>query len=86
MSLKDYGTKATVMVLNLSGARIDYIMRNVVTFLYVKLYYDQDGKFGGGSILPESIDTKGKIYVAVYDNRDTFSHESGIVLLDEFNT
>ena len=86
MSVKDYGTKATVMQLNLSRARTDYMMRSPTAFLYVELYYDQDGNFGGGVILPESIDTKGKIYVAVYDNRDAFSYKSGVALLDEFKT
>ncbi len=56
MSVKGYGTDATAMELNLSGAKTDYIMRNPATFSCVELYYDQDSKFAGGGILPESID------------------------------
>ncbi len=84
MSVKDYGTKATLMELNLSRARIDYMMRNPRTFLYVELYYDQDGEFGQSEVLRKSIDTKNKIYVAVYDNRDAFSYKCGEDLLNEF--
>ena len=79
MSVKHYGAKATLMDLNLSEARINYMMRNPNSFLYVEFYYDADGKFG--KLLPETnIDTKGKIYVAVYDNRGVFSYKSEMVL------
>ena len=82
MSVKNYGAKATLMELNLSEARINYMMRNPTSFLYVEFYYDPNGKFG--ELLPEGIDTKDRIYVAVYDNRGIFSDKSEIDLLDEF--
>lgn len=84
MSVKSYGAKATLMELNLSRSRIDYVMRNPTTFLYVELYYDQDGEFGQSEILGGCADTKDKIYVAIYDNRDAFSHKYGEDLLNEF--
>lgn len=84
MSVKSYGAKATLMELSLSRSRIDYVMRNPTTFLYVELYYDQDGEFGQSEILGGCADTKDKIYVAIYDNRDAFSCKYGENLLNEF--
>ena len=63
-------------------ARVEYIMRNPTNFLYVKFRYDRNGSYGIG--FPERLDTKGRIYVEIRDNRGFFSGRSGIVLLELF--
>ena len=76
-------TKATLMEFVLVEARVDYIMRNPDVFLNVHFYYDSTGWFGEG--IPGNVDTKGKIFVEVIDNkRGGFSYESGTALLDLF--
>ncbi len=64
-------------------ARIDYMMTNPTSFLSVIFGYDRTGTVHASSF-PESVDTKGKICVRVFDNRDVFSDKSGIGLLDSF--
>jgi len=63
-------------------ARVEYMMRNPINFLYVKFRYDRNGSYG--ELFPERLDTKGKIYVEIRDNRGLFSGRSGTVLLELF--
>lgn len=65
-------------------ARINYMMRNSPNFLYVSFYYDPDGSFGKAEEFPEKVDTEGKIFVAVIDNKRAFSNKSGVVLRKQF--
>jgi len=68
---------------DLNTARVDYMMRNPTTFLYVSMFYDQDGARAKG-VFPGSIDTKGKVCVLILDNMDVFANKSGTPLLEEF--
>jgi len=70
------------MVIRLLEARVDYIMHNPNSFLEVRFYNDRDGAFTNS--FPKGVDTKGKVYVWVTDNRDQFSYKSEIALLDTF--
>ncbi|MCK4617389.1 hypothetical protein KAT45_00665 [Candidatus Aerophobetes bacterium] len=65
-------------------ARVNYMMRNSPNFLYVSFYYDPDGSFGKDEGFPEKVDTEGKVFVAVIDNKGAFSDKSGVVLLKQF--
>lgn len=66
----------------LNNARIQYIMHNPTKFLSVDCYYDRDGRFSYPKYpFPEDIDTAGKIFVLVTDNRGVF-YLSGVALLD----
>jgi len=69
---------------DLLRARVDYMMCNPTNFLNVNFYYDPEGTHRKIFELPEGVDTKGKIFVKVQDNRDIFSYESGTALLDQF--
>jgi len=60
------------------------MMTNPTNFLYVKFYYDSDGRLGRIAKLPGYVDTTGKLLVDVTDIRDVFSYKSGIALLDKF--
>ena len=73
---------ASYMDFSLLKGRVNYIMRNPMDFLDVSLYYDPDGTYA--KYLPKGVDTKGKVYILVLDNRDVFSNKSGIELLGEF--
>ena len=79
-----YKSKATAMAVMLLKLEVAYVMGNPTGFLQVDFFYDPDGRFGKIARLPESVDTKGKIFVRVKDNRGRFSYKSGIGLLDEF--
>ena len=68
--------------IDLLQGRVSYMMTNPANFLNVVFFYDPDGRFR--EFFPEGVDTKGKIYVLVTDNRDVFSYKSGIALRDEF--
>jgi len=74
--------KASRMDFDLLKARIDYIMKNPTNFLDTHLYYDPLGF--GGETFPYDIETKDKIIILVYDNRDIFSDKSEAALLDQF--
>lgn len=66
----------------LNNARIQYIMHNPTEFLSVDCYYDRDGRFSYPEYpFPEDINTAGKIFVLVTDNRGVF-YLSGVALLD----
>jgi len=79
-----YKTEASLMDLRLLEAKVNYMMTNPANFLNVSFYYDSTGTLPSGEF-PKPIDTKGKIYVMIYDNRGRFSyHKSGIGLLDSF--
>lgn len=67
---------------DLEEARIKYIVANPVDSLDVTFLHDEVGGFSG--FFPEGVDTKNKICIWVFDNRDVFSNKSEIVLLDEF--
>jgi len=77
-----YGAGVSLINSFLLEARVNYVMRNPTDFLNVQMYYDSDGKYSRG--LPESVDTKGKLFVWVVDNRDVFSDKSEIALLNIF--
>ena len=70
----------------LLSARVDYIMCNPDTFLYVVFIHDPTGVLGVSLLEdPEGlINTKGKFLVHIYDTRDIFSHKSGMALLEQF--
>ena len=76
--------KASLMDFILLQARVDYMMRNPTNFLNVSFHYDLVGILGGTLELPEAVNTKDKIIVLVYDNRNMFYHKSTIALLDIF--
>jgi len=63
-------------------ARVNYIMKNPTNFLQVDFYYDPDGRFEYD--FPEGVNTKGKIYVTIYDNRNAFIGELTVALLEQF--
>jgi len=77
-----YEEKRPVIDVYLLEVKIDYIYHNLNTFLNVALFYDPDGRFG--DFLPEGTDTKGKIFIMVYDIRGVFAYKSGTALLDQF--
>jgi len=77
-------TEPSFLDYGLLKARVDYIMRNPTIFLDIAFYYDVYGLWGRAAGLPQSVDTKGKIYVIVRDSRDVFSYKSGISLREEF--
>ena len=76
--------KTSHMDLRLLEARVHYVMRNPTNFLNVSFHYDLVGILGGTLELPEAVNTKDKIIVLVYDNRNMFYHKSTIALLDIF--
>ena len=76
--------KAKYMECRFSHARISYIMSNPTTFLKVHFYYDPVGQYR--RFFPEGIDTKGKIFVEVRDNRGVFSDKPGTALLEKFKS
>ena len=66
-------------------ARVNYVMRNPNSFLTVDFDYDLFGLYGGVfEKFPVKIDTMGKVFIRVIDNRDHFSYKTGIALLDQF--
>ena len=75
--------KATLMEIVLLEARIDYMMRNPDVFLDVFLRYDSTGRFARE--FPVNVNTKGKIFIGVQDNkRGGYSYKSGTALLELF--
>lgn len=77
--------KVSLMRFYLLWARVNYTMDYPTTFLGVNFVYDSDGKHRKG--FPESVDTKGKICVQVFDNRDAFNipfYKSKRALLEKF--
>ena len=79
-----YEIKATCMQVALLEARVSYVMRNPTNFLQVLIVYDRTGNAAKDFGFPEHLDTKGKIYVDVGDNREVLSYKSGAALLDGF--
>ena len=65
-------------------ARVNYIMRNPASFLNVRFHYDSDGSIGKMAGLPQGVDTKSKIVLAIQDNRGVFSNKSAALLNVEF--
>lgn len=59
-------------------AKINYVMANPNSYLYLNFYYDLDGSFSNfcskkllpEKYFPEGISTKEKIFIEVIDNRD----------------
>ena len=64
-------------------AEVDYIKENPDSFLNVEFFYDRHGEWGL-NVLPKNVDTKGKICIAVTDNRGMFSYKTGKFLLEQF--
>ena len=82
-----YKRKARFIDIALLKAKVNYMMCNPARFLAVNLFYDPTGAHGRAAKFPEDVDTKGKIFVTVVDNRGIWSDESGIPLpwlLDDF--
>jgi len=77
-----YEIKATCMQVALLEAQVSYVMRNPTNFLQVLIVYDRTGNVAKDFGFPEHLDTKGKIYVDVGDNREVLSYKSGAALLD----
>lgn len=77
-------SKASYLNVRLLEARVDYMMRNPNSFLGVNFTYDRTGYWGEFVKLPKSTNTKGKVCILITDNRDRFSNESGISLLNSF--
>ena len=77
-----YKGKASLIDSFLLEARVNYVMRNPTDFLNVQMHYDLNGDYSEG--LPGNVDSKGKIFVWVVDNRDIFSDKFGIALLNTF--
>lgn len=63
-------------------ARVDYMMSNPTNFLDARFFYDEDGILGKQVL--EDVDTKGKIFVMVIDNRGVFSDKEWFFLLADF--
>jgi len=59
-------------------------MRNSASFLNVRFHYDSDGSIGKMAGLPQGVDTKSKIVLAIQDNRGVFSNKSAALLNVEF--
>ncbi len=78
--------EVSLMDLRLLEASVKYIMTYPTNFINVAFYYDRTGAFSDQLVylFPKLIDTKGKIYVMISDNRGQFSYKSEIVLLDSF--
>ncbi len=74
--------EATGLQFILLESRINYIMRNPTGFLNVK-FHSSEGESWDREF-PDSVSTKNKIFVEIYDTRDAFSHKSGIALLEQF--
>lgn len=76
--------KASSMDIHLLNARVGYMMRNPTGFLLIALVYDPYGKGGKVWGFPEDVDTRGKIYIGVTDNRGAFFNKSEAALLNQF--
>ena len=81
-----YESKARAIDIMLLKLQIAYLMNNPTGFLCVDFSYDPYGSLGKVTKFPDSIDTKGKIFVHVKDNRGRFSAKSKIALRDEFKS
>jgi len=55
-------------------ARADYVMTNPTSYLYVDFDYDSDGRYA--EFFPEGVNTKGKIFIEIIDNRNMLSNRS----------
>jgi len=77
-------TKAPYIDVELLETRVSYMIRNPTSFLSVSFYYDPTGFTGEKAKLPKSVNTRGKIFISVVDNRGQFSYKSGVALLDTF--
>lgn len=66
--------------------RLDYIMLNPTIPLVVDFHYDPDGRYGRSILLPEGVDTTGRIWVWVQDRKGIFSGKTGKALLNQFKT
>lgn len=62
--------------------RIDYMMWNPDTHLYVELYWGWNDSYDED--FPEGTSTKNKLFVKIFDNRRTYGAKTGTVLLDRF--
>jgi len=78
-----YKEKTSAMHFSLLDARATYIMHNPTSFLKVLIGHDSDGETFR-EFFPKDVDTKGKIYVMVIDNRGVFSDKSATALLNQF--
>lgn len=77
-----YEQKASYISVHLLEYQMKYLMRNPTNFLEVQFTYDPTGFCGEVTKLPQTVNTQGKVFVMVTDNRDYFSDKSGIALLD----
>jgi len=74
----------TSLSFHLLEARVNYIMSKPTSFLNVRFHYDSDGSIGKITGLPQGVDTKSKIVLAIQDNRGVFSNKSAALLNVEF--
>lgn len=74
---------STDMDLYLVRATVNYIMSWPDHFLDIHLFYDRDGYYGE-KFFPQGVNTKGKIFVSVTDNREEIFSSSEEVLLERF--
>lgn len=56
-------------------ARINYMMANPNSYLYINFYYDSDGWYE--QFFPEGIKTKSKIIIEIIDTRGIFPFKRG---------
>jgi len=76
--------RASYMMVALLSARIDYMMHNPDSGLYVDLVYDKYGMLKETSNFPTFIDTKGKIFVEFRDIEGTLSNMIETELITKF--
>jgi len=65
-------------------ARLDYMMLNPSTFLFLTMTYDWDGALAKGFFPAGVTDTEGMVCLLILDNLDVFADKSGAALLEEF--
>jgi len=65
-------------------ARIDYMMLNPSTFLFLSMAYDWEGVLAEGFFPAGVTDTEGMVCLLILDNLDVFADKSGAALLEEF--
>ncbi len=79
---RELQVKASYIQVSLLRAQVSYIMRNPTKFLNVGFFYYPPGQLPDK--FPAYINTKGKIYISIIDNRDMFAGLSSIALLNAF--
>ena len=78
--------KVSWMEYTLLDSRVNYIMMNPTDFLDVRFYYDPIGMYA--YTFPEDlgIETVGKVYIHISDNRNRYADKTGLALLGQFKS